>query len=212
MMYLVKTPPLIKTIFSDFVWNVDTQDKEVYLTFDDGPIPEVTPWVLDQLKKYDFKATFFCVGDNIRKHPELYQEILLEGHSIGNHTYHHINGWHTDHQTYLQDVSLCDTIMSTTLFRPPYGKLRPSQSTIIKADKTVVMWDVLSGDFDQTITPEKCLSNVLDNFENGSIIVFHDNIKAINNLKYTLPRFLAHLHKLGYHCHNMEALTMEYAL
>ncbi len=211
MMYLVKTPPLIKTIFSDFVWNVDTQDKVVYLTFDDGPIPEMTPWVLDQLHKYDFKATFFCVGDNIRKYPEIYQEILLEGHSIGNHTYHHINGWNTDHQTYLHDVSLCDNMMSTTLFRPPYGKLRPSQSTIIKADKTVVMWDVLSGDFDQSITPEKCLNNVLDNFENGSIIVFHDNIKAAKNLQYALPRFLAHLHEQGYQCHNMEALTMEFA-
>lgn len=211
MMYLVKTPPLVKTIFSDFIWNIDTQDKVVYLTFDDGPIPEMTPWVLDQLNKYDFKATFFCVGDNIRKYPEIYQDILQQGHSTGNHTFHHLNGWNTDHQAYIQDVSLCDKVMSTTLFRPPYGKLKPSQSTIIKSEKSVIMWDVLSGDFDQSISPEKCLNNVLDNYENGSIVVFHDNIKAAINLKYVLPRFLEHLYENGYQCHNMEALMLEFA-
>lgn len=188
-MYLVKTPPIIKTIFSDFVWSLDTDSKEVFITFDDGPIPELTPWVLDELKKYDFKATFFCVGDNVRKYPEIYQRIIAEGHSVGNHTYNHLNGWNNDLDTYLENIKKCDNIVSSDLFRPPYGKMKPNQSAVIKTEKSIIMWDVLSGDFDQTISQEKCLSNVMDNFVFGSIIVFHDNLKAEKNLKYVLPRF-----------------------
>ena len=176
-MYLVKTPPIIKTIFSDFVWSLDTDSKEVFITFDDGPIPELTPWVLDELKKYDFKATFFCVGDNVRKYPEIYQRIIAEGHSVGNHTYNHLNGWNNDLDTYLENIKKCDNIVSSDLFRPPYGKMKPNQSAVIKTEKSIIMWDVLSGDFDQTISREKCLSNVMDNFVPGSIIVFHDNLK-----------------------------------
>ena len=154
-MYLVKTPPIIKTIFSDFVWSMDTDSKEVFITFDDGPIPELTPWVLDELKKYDFKATFFCVGDNVRKYPEIYQRIIAEGHSVGNHTYNHLNGWNNDLDTYLENIKKCDKVVSSDLFRPPYGKMKPNQSAVIKTEKSINMWDVLSGDFDQTISQEK---------------------------------------------------------
>lgn len=210
-MYLVKTPPFIKTLFSDFVWNVETDSKEVFLTFDDGPIPELTPWVLDTLKEYDFKATFFCVGDNVRKYPEIFNRITVEGHSIGNHTFNHLNGWLTDQEAYISNVQKCDQIMETQLFRPPYGKMRLSQSTVIKNEKTVVMWDVLSGDFDQNITKEKCLSNVVDNYVNGSIIVFHDNIKAEANLKYVLPKFMEHLSENGFKSQNLDTLVYAYA-
>lgn len=210
-MYLVKTPPIIKTLFSDFIWNIDTEEKEVFITFDDGPIPELTPWVLDVLAEYGFKASFFCVGDNVRKYPEIYKRIINEGHTIGNHTYNHVNGWLTDQTTYLDNIKKCDVLIQTDFFRPPYGKMRRSQSSVIKTEKTIVMWDVLSGDFDQTISKEKCLSNVIDNYGPGSIIVFHDNIKAETNLKYTLPRFLQHLSDHGFTAVNLEAVMYEYA-
>jgi peptidoglycan-N-acetylglucosamine deacetylase len=210
-MYLVKTPPIIKTLFSDFIWNIDTEEKEVFITFDDGPIPELTPWVLDVLAEYGFKASFFCVGDNVRKYPEIYKRIINEGHTIGNHTYNHVNGWLTDQTTYLDNIKKCDVLIQTDFFRPPYGKMRRSQSAVIKNEKTIVMWDVLSGDFDQTISKEKCLSNVIDNYGPGSIIVFHDNIKAETNLKYTLPRFLQHLSDHGFTAVNLEAVMYEYA-
>lgn len=210
-MYLVKTPQVVQNIFSDFVWSIPTDQKEVFLTFDDGPIPEVTPWVLDVLKAYDFKATFFCVGDNVRKYDSIYDRIMEEGHSIGNHTFNHLNGWTTDQETYLENIKECDLLVQSDLFRPPYGKLRRSQSQVLKLIKTVVMWDVLSGDFDQSITPEKCLSNVLDNYSNGSIIVFHDSIKAQHNLRYTLPKYLDHLKSNGFVSKSLEAAVYEYA-
>jgi peptidoglycan/xylan/chitin deacetylase (PgdA/CDA1 family) len=210
-MYLVKTPPIIKTLFSDFIWNIDTEEKEVFITFDDGPIPELTPWVLDVLSEYGFKASFFCVGDNVRKYPEIYHRILAEGHTVGNHTYNHLNGWLTDQNSYIENIKKCDRLVQTDFFRPPYGKMRRGQSAVIKTEKTIVMWDVLSGDFDQTITKEKCLSNVVDNYGPGSIIVFHDNVKAESNLKYTLPRFLQHLDDHGYTSLSLDALVYEYA-
>lgn len=210
-MYLVKTPPFIKTLFSDFIWHVETEDKEVFLTFDDGPIPELTPWVLDVLKEFDFKATFFCVGDNVRKYPEIFERLIDEGHSIGNHTYNHLNGWLTDQESYIKNIQKCDQVMETDLFRPPYGKMRLSQSSIIKTEKTIVMWDILSGDFDQNITKEKCLNNVIENYVAGSIIVFHDNIKAEVNLRYVLPKFLEHLSEHGFKAQNLDALAYAYA-
>jgi len=209
-MYLVKTPPIIKTIFSDFVWSLDTDSKEVFITFDDGPIPELTPWVLDELKKYDFKATFFCVGDNVRKYPEIYQRIIAEGHSVGNHTYNHLNGWNNDLDTYLENIKKCDKVVSSDLFRPPYGKMKPNQSAVIKTEKSIIMWDVLSGDFDQTISQEKCLSNVMDNFVPSLIIVYHDNLKSEKNRGNAYLRFLNHLAKDGYKSQNLDVL--EYAM
>lgn len=210
-MYLVKTPPIVKTIFADFVWHIDTDIKEVYLTFDDGPIPGLTPWVLDILAEYNSKATFFCVGENVKKHRSIFDRIIQEGHTIGNHTYNHLNGWNTENEVYIQNVAECDNFMETNLFRPPYGKMKPSQSSVIKSEKTVVMWDVLSGDFDLSITKEKCLTNVIENYSQGSVIVFHDNIKAEEKLKYVLPAFLEHLAENGFVASNLDCLIHEYA-
>jgi peptidoglycan/xylan/chitin deacetylase (PgdA/CDA1 family) len=210
-MYLVKTPPIVKTIFADFVWHIDTDIKEVYLTFDDGPIPGLTPWVLDVLAEYNSKATFFCVGENVKKNRSIFDRIIQEGHTIGNHTYNHLNGWNTENEVYIQNVAECDNYMETNLFRPPYGKMKPSQSSLIKSEKTVVMWDVLSGDFDLSITKEKCLTNVIENYSQGSVIVFHDNIKAEEKLKYVLPSFLEHLAENGFVSSNLGCLIHEYA-
>jgi len=210
-MYLVKTPPIVKTLFADFVWQVESNINEVYLTFDDGPIPGLTPWVLDVLADYNSKATFFCVGENVKKHGSIFQRIINEGHTIGNHTFNHINGWHTDNAVYMQNIAECDKYMDTNLFRPPYGKMKPSQSSLIKSEKTVVMWDVLSGDFDRHLSKEKCLLNVLDNYHKGSVIVFHDNVKAEEKLKYVLPAFLNHLAEKGYVASNLDYLVHAYA-
>lgn len=197
-MYLVKTPPIVKTIFSDYIWSMDTKDKEVFLTFDDGPVPVVTPWVLDVLRDYSSKATFFCVGENVKKYPHIYERILNEGHAIGNHTYNHLNGWFTDTDTYMDNVTLCDHFVATKLFRPPYGKIRPKQANQIRTEKKIIMWDVLSGDFDSNISADQCLANVMNNFEPGSIIVFHDSPKAEEKLRYALPVFLKHLTEKGF--------------
>ena len=210
-MYLVKTPPIVKTIFADFVWHIDTDIKEVYLIFDDGPIPGLTPWVLDVLAEFNSKATFFCVGENVKKNRSIFDRIVREGHTIGNHTYNHLNGWNTENEVYLQNVAECDRYMETNLFRPPYGKMKPYQSSLIKSEKTVVMWDVLSGDFDLSITKEKCLTNVIENYSQGSVIVFHDNIKAEEKLKYVLPSFLEHLAENGFVASNLDCLIHEYA-
>lgn len=211
-MYLVKTPPLIKSIFSDYVWNIDTMENEVFITFDDGPIPGLTPWILDLLADYDYKATFFCVGENVGRYPLIFNRILDEGHLTGNHTQHHLNGWLTDTDAYLRDVSECHRLVHSPLFRPPYGKMKRAQSNVIKTDKTIVMWDVLSGDFDPSITPEKCLANVTDNYARGSVIVFHDNIKSEEKLRYVLPLFLQELAEKDFRSSSLECLTEAYIL
>ena len=208
-MYLVKTPPLIKTLFPDFIWNIETDEPRVFLTFDDGPIPRLTPWILDVLAEYHFKATFFCVGENATRYPDLVNRMVSEGHLLGNHTHNHLNGWFTDKDAYLENVEACNHIIPTTLFRPPYGKLRRSQFNAIRTEKSVIMWDVLSGDFDQSISKEKCLSNVIDHYGAGSIIVFHDNLKSEVKLRYVLPKVLEHLVENGYVSENLECLVMD---
>ncbi|TXI67813.1 MAG: polysaccharide deacetylase family protein [Flavobacterium sp.] len=201
----VKTNRFIKKVFSNLVWDIPNSDKKIYLTFDDGPIPEVTEWVLDILKSEEIKATFFCIGDNIQKHPEVYKRILAEGHQTGNHTFNHLNGWKTNTQNYVENFKLCKTEylkLSTEhsfLFRPPYGKIKPSQSKAIRQlGYKIIMWDVLSYDFDSTISVEKCLENVISNTEQGSIIVFHDSLKAEKNLKYALPKAIQILKNKGF--------------
>ena len=191
----VKTNKWIKKIFNNLVWDIPNSEKKIYLTFDDGPIPKVTEWVLDLLKSEEIKATFFCIGDNIKKHPEVYKRILSEGHQTGNHTFNHLNGWKTKTKSYLGNFKLCETehlklnTEHSFLFRPPYGKIKPSQSKAIRQlGYKIIMWDVLSYDFDPTISVEKCLENVISNTEQGSIIVFHDSLKAEKNLKYALPK------------------------
>lgn len=201
----VKTNKWIKKIFNNLVWEIPNSDKKIYLTFDDGPIPEVTEWVLNILKSKDIKATFFCIGDNMKKHPEVYKRILAEGHQTGNHTFNHLNGWKTETNHYIENLKLCETeylklnTEHSFLFRPPYGKIKPSQSKAIRnLGYKIIMWDVLSYDFDSTISVEKCLENVISNTEQGSIIVFHDSIKAEKNLKYALPKAIQVLKDKGF--------------
>jgi peptidoglycan-N-acetylglucosamine deacetylase len=197
-MYLVKTPNWLQSYFKDYTWKINTQEKVLYLTFDDGPIPEVTPWVLGQLAKYEAKATFFCVGENVEKHPEIYQSLLKNGHSVGNHTQNHLNGWSTNNAIYAQNIEKCAQFVDSNLFRPPYGRLKPAQSAALKPNYRIVLWDVLSGDFDPKINNEKCLENVLRCATNGSIIVMHDSLKAEEKLRFILPRILKHYGDLGF--------------
>lgn len=173
-------------------------NKTLYLTFDDGPIPEVTYTVLDILEQYGIKATFFCVGHNIEKHPEVFLEIIKRGHSIGNHTYNHLKGWKTTLGKYLENVDQFDRHTKTELFRPPYGKITPLQLYKLKNKYKIILWSVLSFDFDQSTSPEKCLQNVIKYTEDGSIIVFHDSLKASKNMLFALPQFIEHFQNLGY--------------
>lgn len=208
-MYLVKTPQFIQSLFPNFTWRIPTQEKTLYLTFDDGPIPEVTPWVLQQLEEYDAKATFFCVGDNIRKHPGVFEQVLDAGHSIGNHTFNHLNGWRTENIPYFHNVRRCARLIDSELFRPPYGRLRPKQSEFLQRHYRIVMWDVLSGDFDPEISTGQCLANVVDNARPGSIIVFHDSQKAWGKLQNVLPQVLQHFAENGYRFQALEERKAE---
>ena len=170
----------------------------MYLTFDDGPHPEVTIKVLQILKKFDIKATFFCVGDNVRKHPETYQEILDHGHKTGNHTFHHLNGWKVGASKYMEDVALCSEYVSGELFRPPYGRLSFSQMMKLRKQYKIIMWTVLSGDFNKNITSEQCLFNSLNITGQGDIMIFHDSLKAEKNMLHSLPLFVEECLSRGY--------------
>jgi peptidoglycan/xylan/chitin deacetylase (PgdA/CDA1 family) len=172
--------------------------KVIYLTFDDGPIPETTPEVLSILRQYQALATFFVVGDNVRKHPEVFAMVQEAGHSFGNHTFHHLNGWRTSPGAYLYDVQRCGEYFSTRLFRPPYGRFTPSQYLLLRKDFRFILWSVLTYDFKGNISPEKCLDSSIRCTRNGSIVVFHDSLKSITNVRYALPRFLEHFMALGY--------------
>jgi peptidoglycan/xylan/chitin deacetylase (PgdA/CDA1 family) len=197
-MYLVKTPPLLKTIYPTLIWHINTKQKELYLTFDDGPTPGVTNWVLDVLKEYQAKATFFCLGINISKNKQLFEKILHDGHQVGNHTNRHLNGWFTPSKSYLKDAEDCQKHYDFKLFRPPYGKIKPTQIALLKKQYKIVMWDVLSADFDTNVDAEKCIENVLENVQPGSIVVFHDSNKAFERLKKALPKILKELSGQGY--------------
>ncbi|MEL7020822.1 MAG: polysaccharide deacetylase family protein [Bacteroidota bacterium] len=197
-MYLVHTPQWIQRCFPQLTWRIPTHERNIYLTFDDGPIPDVTPWVLEQLAQYDARATFFCVGENIRRHPLIFEQVISAGHRIGSHTHNHLNGWATRTDDYIANVHLGAVCARTTLFRPPYGRLTPAQLRRLQRCYQIVMWDVLSGDFDPQIRPQDCLDNVLNTYRAGSIIVLHDSLKAQKNLMYVLPRLLAHWKKNGF--------------
>jgi len=202
--FFIKYPFLLKKLYPNRITNIKAE-KTIYLTFDDGPIPEITPWVLDILKQYNAKATFFCIGDNIRKHPEVFQQIIKEKHRVGNHTFNHLNGWKTSEEKYIENTLLAEkeiekfSPQKTKLFRPPFGKIKNSQAAkLVKQNYTIVMWDVISGDFDTRISKDKCLSNVLKNASAGSTIVFHDSIKASESLKFTLPKVLDYYAEKGF--------------
>lgn len=190
-MYLVKTPRLLKRFFPNFVWSIPPGDqKAVYLTFDDGPDPIVTDWVLKTLKEWNAHATFFCLGNKVEKHPELVKQLRMEGHTVGNHSYSHPNGWETDYLQFFHNIRKGARLVNSDLFRPPYGKLLPGQSKFLLRHYRIIMWDVLSGDFDPNITAQECLKNVLKNAKDGSIIVFHDTARAFEKLEYVLPKIL----------------------
>lgn len=204
--YLVKTPRLVQRFFYNYSWRIKTTKKEIYLTFDDGPVPDFTPWVLDTLKKYNAKATFFCVGENIKKFPQIYQEIKDAGHRVGNHTFNHLQGWKTPTNKYIKNILKAESYLyddpmnhQKKLFRPPHGRIRPIQAKILrKKGYKIIMWDVLSGDFDQGLSKELCLELTIKNIKNGSIVVFHDSDKSFKNLDFVLPKVLEHFTQEGF--------------
>ena len=201
MFYFVKTPGWIKKLYPDRVWEIETAEKNIYLSFDDGPHPKITLRVLNELKQYNALATFFCIGKNVLAYPDIYKKIIDEGHTVGNHTYSHLNGWKTNDGIYLDDIALAKKYIDTKFFRPAYGKItsfQHRQLSGIKYQLKTVMWSVLSGDFDHSISPHECLENVLLNATSGSIIVFHDSTKAEERLLYALPKVLEHYAKKGY--------------
>lgn len=203
----IKTPLVAKKMFPNYVWDIPTDTKDLYLTFDDGPTPEITNWTLEVLKQHNAKATFFCIGNNVEKHPEIFQNIIDNGHTIGNHTQNHIKGWETKTEDYLKNVAEAQETINTkisnssisNLFRPPYGKITPKQGRkLIELGYKIVMWDVISFDWDKNISEDTCLNNVNSKAKNGSIIVFHDSVKASKNMQYALPRVLKYFSENGY--------------
>ena len=205
----VVTPRIIRWIYPQRIWTGAAEGNQIYLTFDDGPIPEVTPWVLDLLKEYRAKATFFCIGDNGQKHPEIFRRIVAEGQSIGNHTFNHLNGWSTNTVKYVQNTLKAEKILEeyssaeirakNRLFRPPFGKLRSAQAKELqKRGFKLVMWEIITEDYNQKISPEKCFASVSRNAKPGSIIVFHDSLKAQKNLEASLPKVLELFSQKGY--------------
>jgi peptidoglycan/xylan/chitin deacetylase (PgdA/CDA1 family) len=223
-----KTPKLVQRMFPERVWKLPKESNAVFLTFDDGPIPNITPWVIQELEKHDAKATFFCIGENIKKHPDIFRTLISEKHSVGNHTYNHLNGWKTNVSEYIKNVLLAEaeaiqwkdiseienprsTIKNMSsidsmredqsLFRPPYGKITSKQSKLLqKKGYKIIMWDILSADYNASVSKEKCLQNVLKSIVPGSIVVFHDSLKAEKNLRYALPKVLDFISKKGWKC------------
>jgi peptidoglycan/xylan/chitin deacetylase (PgdA/CDA1 family) len=201
MFYLVKTPWLLKKMYPDCIWDIKTVEKIIYLTFDDGPQPAATTFVLDELKKYNAKATFFCIGKNVEENFELYKKIIDEGHAVGNHTYNHLNGWEVKDQVYLDNIFKAKKVIDSNLFRPPYGRITKFQLKHLPAEKyklKAVMWSVLSGDFDEKVTGEECYLTVSRNAKAGSIVVFHDSEKAYDRLRYALPLVLKYFTEKGF--------------
>lgn len=204
----VKTNAFVKWLFPKYVWDIPNMENKIYLTFDDGPIPEVTEWVLELLKKEEIKATFFCIGDNIKKNPDVFRKVISDGHSIGNHTFNHLKGWNSSTEDYLKNTILCEEAIhlnsevkdqKSKIFRPPYGKIKPSQSRKLrKLGYKIIMWDVLSVDYDKEISPEQCFENIIKNTVSGSIIASHDSIKAFKNLEYALPKAIKYLKNKGF--------------
>ncbi len=186
---LIEQPPfLYRMLFPETVWRIPGKEKTVYLTFDDGPIPEVTPWVMDLLDKYHIKATFFCVGDNVVRNPELFRELKERGHQVGNHTMNHVQGMKLSKFNYLRNVKRADDVICSGLFRPPHGHMGLGQAKALKKEFTLIMWDVVTRDYSKKLTGEQVFANVKRYVRNGSIIVFHDSLKAEKNLRYALPK------------------------
>lgn len=205
MIRFYKTPWLLKKLMSScYTWHREVQGKVLYLTFDDGPIPEVTPWVLEQLAAYKAKATFFCVGENLAKHPAIARQVLAQGHLLANHTFNHLKGWQTPLEQYVRNTADCQQELEKLqpnggrLFRPPYGRISKKQAQVLAPHYELIMWDVLTNDYDRSLSAEECLRQSIKSTQSGSIIVFHDSLKAKRNMMYALPRYLEHFTRLGY--------------
>jgi len=206
--FLHRSPAWLQWLLSDYTWRIDTSEKIIYLTFDDGPIPVVTEQVMGTLETFNAKATFFCIGDNVRKYPGIFSELKKRGHSIGNHTYNHLNGWKTADEVYLDNFHRCQDILQTDtrLFRPPYGRIRKAQYRLLPGDTKVMMWDVLTGDFSPNVLPASALNSAIRLSRPGTIMLLHDSIKAEQKMSYILPRVLEHFSESGY---RFEALPMQ---
>lgn len=198
-----RPPKFLKRLMPDLIWNLEDEGR-VYLTFDDGPTPGITEWILNELSKYDAKATFFCLGKNVEQYPDLYQRILDAGHRVGNHTYSHQKGWEMSLERYVEDVDFGNQFLHTDLFRPPYGRIKPSQARVLAERYHLVMWDVLSRDYNPLISPRQCLKNVTKHVQGGSIVVFHDSLKSYRNMRYALPRTLQYLREQGLTCSSID--------
>ena len=193
-------PNLLKRIFPSFIWHFPEETSALFLTFDDGPSPEMTPWVLNQLDRYKAKATFFCLGKNAELHPELYAEILHRGHTTGNHSYSHIKGWGMDTGSYIRDVDTAAEFVESNLFRPPYGRIGPHQAKMLSERYKIIMWDVLSQDYSLSLSGKRCAKNVIKHLRPGSIVVFHDSVKSAQNLWVALPLVLRAINEKGWEC------------
>ena len=198
-MKLYSAPFWIRAIYpKSLIWRVPTSRREVFLTFDDGPVPEVTPLVLRILKTYNIKATFFCVGENVQKYPEVYDLLIQDGHAIGNHTFHHVKAWKTGYDSYVSEVEECNQLVKSKLFRPPHGQINRKIARQLRKDYRIVMWSALTGDYDKNLSGDQCLANAVKNTRQGSIIVFHDSIKARERMEYALPLYIEFCREKGY--------------
>lgn len=209
--YFFRNPFFLPWLYPGLLWRLPAAEKKLYLTFDDGPVPGPTEFVLDELARVGAKATFFCIGDNVRKHPAVYERVLAEGHAVGNHTFNHLSGWKTATPDYINNVRLCDEVLQgavqgmpkkATLFRPPYGRITRKQISAL-ASYRIVMWDVLTNDYAQSLQPSDCLRGSIAASRHGSIVVFHDSLKAEKNLRYVLPRYLDHFNAHGFTFHSL---------
>ena len=203
--YFFRNPFFLPWFYPGLTWRLEAGEKRLYLTFDDGPVPGPTEFVLNELARVDAKATFFCIGDNVRKHPTVYERVVAAGHAVGNHTFNHLNGWKTSRAEYLNNIRLCDEVLNSrmnNLFRPPYGRITRKQIAAL-AGYRIIMWDVLTNDYAKHLSPEACLRGSLAASRNGSIVVFHDSLKAEKNLRYVLPRYLDHFSAQGFTFHSL---------
>lgn len=197
---LIRPPQIINNLFPSFIWSFPWVKDSIFLTFDDGPRPEVTPWVLDKLDEYGAKATFFCIGKNVELFPDLFQEIIRRGHSVGNHSYSHVKGWGMDGSLYIRDVDTANDLIQSNLYRPPYAKITLRQSNLLADRYHTVMWSIISRDYNRSLSGRQCARNVIKHIGPGEIIVFHDSIKCAENMWYALPLVLEEIEKKGLIC------------